>query len=113
MKLEAIDEVGIGASNATLNSLQDRVSGGVRYQAGIDQPYIEDRNGHPLRGRQCVRLRTGMAYNNETGLYVPKYTEYTTAQLRRRGINGAAWNATSLPRQIWTHFIRDAVEVAR
>jgi hypothetical protein len=123
MKDEGFDGGGVGVltpdGGMNLNGeyLQDRVGGSRRipYQTAMDQPYLEDRNGHPHRGHACVRLREGLAYNNETGEYVPKYVERRIAQLKRAGVSAASWtgNVNTLPRQVWVHMIRDAMMVYR
>lgn len=99
----------VGNENA-----QDQMSGGMRWQPGISQPYIEDRPDHPYRGRQCVRLQQGLKYNNATKAYEPRFREFTTDFLRRhKQVNAAVWNTTSLPRMVWVKMKRDAVEVYR
>lgn len=94
--------------------MQSYVDGPMRWQPGLNQPFIEDRAGHRLRGRQCVELQQGLKFNNATGQYEPRYVQFPTEYLRReKRINVSVWNAMSLPRLLWVKYKRDAVEVFR
>lgn len=101
-------------SRVSLNGeyLDDRVEG-MRYQPGVDRPYVEDRPSHPYRGHRCVRLQAGMKYNNETKLYEPRFKEYRIRDLQAAGRHSAVWNTNALPRQLWVHMLREVVDVFR
>ncbi len=95
-------------------SAQDQISGPMKWQPGLSQPFVEDRPNHSMRGRQCVVIQQGLKYNRQSEQYEPNYKQFPTELLRRkRGVNAAVWNVTSLPRMVWVKMKKDAVEVHR
>lgn len=79
----------------------------VRFDTGLMRPYYDQ------RGRRCVTIQTGMVYNNQTGIYVPKFQKAYIDDLRARGLDSPVFNATTLQQDAWIEVDRTVLRASR
>lgn len=84
---------------------------GIRFEAGLLRPYLKHERGRNL---PYVTINSGeMRYNNQTGVYEPKYVEASLHDLAARGIYSPVANATTFRKEEWINLDRAIVRATR
>ena len=84
------------------------VMDGIRYDAGMMQPYFNS------RGQRAVTINTGkMVLNNKTNEYIPERKEVLVSNLMQQGIYSPVFNATSLRKEEWIQLDQVVLRAAR